>query len=336
VRKSGGNGIDIQGGTGNGVVSCDIYSMGRGGILIRGGDRKTLAPGGHFVANCDIHHLSRIDHTYTPAVVVDGVGNRVTHSRMHDINSSALRINGNDHVIEYNEVHDVLLESDDQGGADMFGNPTFRGNVYRYNYWHHIGNWRGTGEVLSCGHAGIRLDDAICGTHIQGNVFYKCSGGQAGFGGVQIHGGKENVVENNIFAECAAAISFSPWGEKRWNEFISKSLESPEIDPALYQARYPELAHLAENPDANTVRKNLIWKCGKFLLRDSGKNIATDNTITDDAGYFANAASGDFAVAATAQAPAGFEAIPFGKIGVYADEWRKDISAGEIEKARAR
>lgn len=336
VRKSGGNGIEVKGGQGHGIVSCDIHMMGRGGIVLSGGDRKTLTPGGHFVANCDIHHLSRIDHTYTPAAIVDGVGNRVIHNRMHHINSSALRINGNEHLIEYNEVHDVLLESDDQGGADMWGNPTFRGNVYRYNYWHHIGNWRGIGEILSCGHAGIRLDDAICGTLIHGNVFYKCSGGQAGFGGVQIHGGKENIVENNIFVECAAAISFSQWGEKRWNDFTAKSLDSPDIDAALYQTRYPALAHLAENPDINTIQRNLVWKCGKFLLRDNDRNISADNVITEDGSYFAKAAAGDFSIGSTARMPAGFAAIPFEKIGLYVDELRRELPLKEIAEARAR
>jgi hypothetical protein len=116
-------------------------------------------------------------------------GNRIAHNLMHDSYSSAMRIEGNDHLVEFNEVHSVLLESDDQGGVDMWGDPTYRGNVFRYNYFHHIGNGLGTGQ------AGIRLDDAICGTLVYGNLFHRCSDGH--FGGVQVHGGNENDVENN-------------------------------------------------------------------------------------------------------------------------------------------
>ena len=335
VRRFGGDGIVIDGGSGHGIVSCDIYSMGRGGTVISGGDRKTLAPGGHFVVNCDIHHLSRIDHTYTPAVLINGVGNRVAHNRMHDINSSAMRVEGNDHVVEFNEVHDVLLESDDQGGADMFGNPTFRGNVYRYNYWHHIGNWRHLGEDLSCGQAGIRLDDAISGTLIQGNIFYRSASGKAGFGGVQIHGGKDNVVENNIFAECAAAISFSPWDEPRWKAFIAPALAAPEIDAALYEKRYPELAHLSENPNVNVIRKNLVWKCGEFLRRDSGKNVLADNVTTDDGSCFVDAAQGNFEMkpSASVSAPPGFAPIPFKEIGLYEDSFRRTPNSAQAKMA---
>lgn len=101
VRHFAGTGVEIQGGTQHGLRSCNIYSMGRGGTVISGGNRKTLEPGRHFLENCDIHHLSRIDHTYTPAVLLDGVGHRIAHNRMHDIQSSAMRVGGNDHRIEY-------------------------------------------------------------------------------------------------------------------------------------------------------------------------------------------------------------------------------------------
>ncbi len=337
VRRCGGNGITITGGRNCGVLSCDIYSMGRGGTLITGGDRKTLTPGGHFVENCHIHHLSRIDHTYTPAAVVDGVGNRVAHNYMHDINSSAMRVNGNDHTVEYNEVCNVLLESDDQGGADLWGDPTYRGNVFRYNYWHHIGNWRRTGEDLSCGQAGIRLDDAISGVLIQGNIFYHCSAGKAGFGGVQIHGGKDNLLENNIFADCEQAVSFSPWGEKRWEAFTGKSMESPKIDADLYVKRYPELAKLNENVDVNTLRRNIVWKCGKFMLRDKGTNIQEGNILDPADESFANPEAGDFTVKPDAPAvkDAGFVPIPFDNIGLCKSAFRSVLPESEIQAARA-
>jgi len=331
VRRFGGDGIVVRGGTSHGILSCDIYSMGRGGTVISGGDRKTLSPGGHFVENCHIHNLSRIDHTYTPAVLVDGVGNRIAHNRMHHINSSAIRLGGNDHLVEFNEVHDVLLESDDQGGADMWGDATYRGNVYRYNYWHHNGNWRRIGKDLACGQAGIRLDDAISGVFIYGNVFYKTSSGGAGFGGVQIHGGKDNVLANNIFADCTSAISFSPWGPERWKAFIAKALESPAIDPDLYRQRYPELDRLVEDADTNYVLRNLVWNCKEFLRRDRGCTIQADNIVTGDASHFTNVTRGDFTLKSRAIKP-----IPFGKIGLYRDAFRRSLPSDDIAAARAR
>lgn len=312
VRHFAGNGVEIRGGRQHGLRSCDIYSLGRGGTAISGGDRRILEPGGHFLENCDIHDLSRIDHTYTPAVILDGVGHRIAHNRMHDIRSSAMRVGGNDHRIEYNEVYNAVTESDDQGGADMFGNPTYRGNVYRHNYWHHIGNWRGAGDQPKCGQAGIRLDDAICGTHIYGNIFERCSAGKLGFGGVQIHGGKDNLVENNLFIECAAMVSCSPWDDKRWRGFVAQALDSREIDRALYERRYPELAGLAGNANRNQIRRNLGWRCGE-LLRRAPRNIeAAGNVLLGEKEFSWDARS------LPLNRP-GFDPIPLEEIGLYRD-----------------
>lgn len=316
VRRFAGNGIEIRGGEQHRLLSCDVYSLGRGGVTLAGGSRKTLAPGGHGVENCDIHDLSRIDHTYTPAVLVDGVGHRLAHNRLHDVRSSALRVGGNEHVFEYNEIYNAVTESDDQGGADMWGNPTFRGDVYRYNYWHHIGNWRAVGDQPKCGQAAIRLDDAICGTTIVGNVFERCSAGKLGFGGVQIHGGKDNVIENNLFLECAAMISCSPWDGGRWREFVKAALDQPEIDRDLYLKRYPALAQLTENANVNRIRRNLAWRCGELLRRAPGNLDAGDNVVLTDAEFL-------WTPLHAMPMRTGFEPIPFQEIGLYADAWRR-------------
>jgi hypothetical protein len=315
VREFAGTGFDINGGHRHGLLSCDIYSLGRGGVIMRGGDRKTLTPGEHFVENCDIHELSRIDHTYTPAVALGGVGDRIVHNRLHDVLSSALNVGGNDHVIEYNEVFNAVSESDDQGGVDMFGNPTFRGNVYRFNYWHHIGNWRALGEQPKCGQAGIRLDDAISGTLVYGNVFERCSTGKKGFGGVQIHGGKDNIVDNNLFIDCAAALSFSPWADKRWRDYVAPVMTNAEIDAALYLRRYPGLASLADNVNTNAVYRNVLVRCGEFL-RHPPKTIEEVNNTT-------------FLDGDTSLRPGnpllnrpGFARIPVEEIGLYEDSFR--------------
>ncbi len=337
IDRFAGDGIVIQGGSGHGVLSCDIRSLGRGGVVVSGGDRKTLTPGGHFVENCHIHDLSRIDHTYTPAVLMSGVGNRIAHNLMHDVRSSAIRLNGNDHVVEFNEVFRVVTESDDQGGADMHGNPTFRGNVYRYNYWHHIGNWREPKNGPPCGQAGIRLDDAICGVTIFGNVFYRCSTGKIGFGGVQIHGGKDNLIENNVFADCMAAVSATPWSNERWQQFIAGALDAPQIDRQIYLERYPDLAQLKEGANVNTIARNVVLRCGQFLLRinPQGPNRVVDNVVTADDPGFVDAAGGNFALKPDATVlKHGFKPIPFDQIGLYRDEYRRKLPEQLVREAR--
>ena len=311
VRHFAGSGVEINGGTGHGLLSCDIYSLGRGGTVVNGGNRKTLTPGRHFVENCEIYEVGRIDHTYTPAVQLSGVGNRIAHNRFHDMPSSAMRVAGNEHVVEFNEIHDVVLESDDQGGVDMYGNPTFRGNVYRFNYLHHIGAWDSTKEQPKGGHAGIRLDDAICQTLVYGNIFERCSAGKIGFGGVQINGGKENIVDNNLFIACTTAMSFSPWSDERWKKGIADALESKEIDRELYLKRYPGLATLQENANRNYIWRNRTSQVKELFRRASNRLERIDNWAVECC-----EPSDDIP---------GFYRIPHEEIGLYEDQFRKTV-----------
>jgi hypothetical protein len=205
----------------------------------------------------------------------------------------------------------------------MWFNPTYRGVVLRDNYWHHIGD--GTDRRMR---AGIRLDDAISGVLIYGNVFEKASEGY--FGGLQIHGGKENVVDNNLFVDCKYGISFSRWGADRWRqytqspEYIRATTETVDISRPPYSTRYPALAHLTENPDVNMIWRNVAVNCGEFLTRDGGVERTMDNlALVADPG-FANAARRDYTLDARSPvfARSGFRPIPFREIGLYAHPLR--------------
>lgn len=322
VHHLGGTAVVVSGGVSHGVVGCDLYTLGRGGTIVAGGDRKTLAPAGHVVENCHVYDFSRVWRTYTPAVKLDGVGNRIAHNLFHHSPGHAMRIEGNDHTIELNEIHHVVLETDDQGGLDMWFNPTYRGNVIRWNYWHDIASGR------PCGQSGVRLDDAISDTLIYGNLFYRCSDGN--FGGVQIHGGKENVIDNNLFIDCLHAVSFSPWGPKRWKTFlesdqvIRETTQTVDIHNPPYSSRYPKLAQLADNPDVNMVWRNLVYQCGVFLVRDRGNQDVRGNLITDqspdavETGGRAFPWKPDQAV----MDRIGFHPIPLDEIGLYEDRLR--------------
>lgn len=320
VRCLGGNGVTIMGGRRHGIFGCDIYCLGGGGTRVAGGDRKTLTPGEHFVENCHIYNFSRLKRTYAPAVLLEGVGNRVAHNVFHDSPGHGIRIEGNDHLLEFNEIYRVCMETDDQGGLDIWSNPTYRGNVFRYNFWHDIGDPE---YVTPCGRAGIRLDDAISGVLIYGNIFLRCS--QANFGGIQIHGGKENVVENNIFVNCRYGISFSGWGEQRWKDFlrsdwcVKMTQQDVDITKPPYSTKYPALAHLEDNADVNMVWRNVVYRCGEFLTRDRGIQDLMDNFITAEDPGFVDAENMNFELREDAAAlrAIGFRQIPFSEIGLY-------------------
>jgi hypothetical protein len=324
LQQLGGNGVVVAGGARHGLLGCDIRSVGAGGVRVAGGDRKTLTPAGHFVENCHIHDFSRVDRVYAPAVHVDGVGCRIAHNLMHDSPHHALRIEGYEHAIEFNEIHSVVCEFDDQGGIDIFGNPAYRGLVIRYNFWHHIGS----GHDVA-GQAGIRLDDAISDVLLYGNVFYRCSGGH--FGGVQIHGGKDNHVDNNLFVDCKYAVSFSAWGQQRWEQWLADpdvqrhvAQGGVDITKPPYSERYPDLAHLTKNADRNFLWRNLAVACGRFAARDRGVNELYDNCVYGSDPGFVDVAHRNFMLPADSPVydRCGFRPIPFAEIGLYQDASR--------------
>lgn len=95
IQRLGGDAIVINGGRQHGIYSCDLHTLGCGGTRVAGGDRQKLTPGRHFVENCTVSNISRLKRTYTPAVHLDGCGNRIAHNLFENMPSSAMRIEGN-------------------------------------------------------------------------------------------------------------------------------------------------------------------------------------------------------------------------------------------------
>ena len=312
VRRFGGDAIVVRGGKRHSIFGCMMNTLGRGGARVAGGDRQTLTPGRHVVENCTVSNISRLKRTYTPAVHLDGCGNRIAHNVFEKIPSSAMRIEGNDHLIELNAIRNVVQESDDQGGLDMFGNPLYRGVVIRWNRWSDIRGGTHNGA------AGVRLDDMISGVVVHGNIFERC--GAVKFGGVQIHGGQENIVDGNLFVDCFAGISFSRWGRKRWLDSIQRFLQQADQPP--YSSRYPNLAGLKENEDVNIISRNLFSHCESVFLRDGGiqqgmLNTTTGRSITPERVSENKSANDERQLRQIL-----FERIPLEEIGPYQHPWR--------------
>ncbi|MEE4312594.1 MAG: right-handed parallel beta-helix repeat-containing protein [candidate division KSB1 bacterium] len=262
-RNLGNVAVNIEGGTSNGLRSCDLYDLAGGGIELGGGDRKTLVPGGNYADNNEIYQYSRIFRTYSPAIRVAGVGNRVSHNHIHDAPHAGILFTGNEHVLEYNEVHDLAKETGDVGAFYIGRNWTCRGNVVRYNYFHHL-----HGPGLH-GINAVYLDDFASGTTVYGNVFYDVDRGAF------IGGGRDNTVENNIFIDCQPSVHLDARG-KGWASFFITGkyttmydrMDAMNFSQPPYSTKYPRLLTLYDDdpgyPKGNKVIRNVSYR-GKWL-----------------------------------------------------------------------
>jgi parallel beta-helix repeat protein len=306
----------------NGVVGCDVTDTGEGGIQLSGGDRRTLTPAGNYADNNDIWNYSRWTRTYRPGVGIDGVGNRISHNRIHDAPHNAILLGGNDHTIEFNEIYRVCTEVGDAGAFYMGRNMTTRGNVIRYNSFRDL-KPTGVGTKTYPDVMGVYLDDCACGTKIYGNLFL-----QAGHG-IMIGGGRDNEIRNNIFVGCSPAISVDSRGTG-WANFwfngkdpsIMDGLKAVPYDRPPYSNRYPHLANLLQDspaePKYNRITNNLC--IGTWLqLQDNLNDRVVEihgNLLGDDAGLDLSDPLHP-GLRPDSHAPAaGFQPIPVSQIGL--------------------
>ncbi len=324
---------DRDPGTAHVVERCEVYNTGSGGIILGGGSKKSLTPGGSEVRNCRIHDYDRRNKAGAAGVIVDGCGNIVDHNEIYNGDLQAILVHGNDHRFEYNLIHDVARNSNDASAWYLGRDPSDQGNVVRWNFFHHVG------RIDRKWTMGVYCDDATCGVTIEGNVFYKV----ASYGTVYSNGGHDIVVRNNIFIEGygPAYQLKSMWydfgmgeipyffGEK--GVYTRRLLSAVDIRKPPYTTRYPLLrdwldvlpdgrTFVGMRPRRNIFDRNVIVKydetfrlVGKYAQCEFGENYITQ----DDPG-FRDAGRMDFMLkddSAVYREIPGFEKIPFESIG---------------------
>ncbi|NUQ01317.1 MAG: NPCBM/NEW2 domain-containing protein, partial [Armatimonadetes bacterium] len=318
--------IRIDGGTDHGVQSCDLSGLGVGGISLSGGDRASLTPAGHFADNNYIHHFAQLVHTYQNGISLSGVGCRMAHNLLHNTVHEALTYRGNDHRVELNEVYDVCLEADDSGVIHQGRDWTWRGNVIRHNFFHDIP----AGNAVS--NMGVYLDDMECGVEVYGNVLYRIPRA------ILVGGGRDNAVRNNLIIDCPTALSIDNramnWASYHVGTTMKGLLDKVPYQQEPWRSRYPELLSIWSDepavPKGNVVRDNLAVRSGPFELSGEVTRYGEvrDNATTAEDPGFADPQRLDFTLtdlAAVRRLVPGFEPIPFGAIGLYRDEYRREL-----------
>lgn len=324
----------------SGIQSCDFSYLGEGCVRVGGGNKLKLIPSGNYVVNCHMHHYGQLKAMYSAAVDMSfgggpndalfnlgtAVGIRVANNSIHDAPRDAVLVSGQDNVFEYNEIFDCGFQSGDVGSFYSWLDWTIRGLVIRYNYIH---------DTVG----GVNPDDGASGDLVFGNVFV---GDRVG---VWIASGPDHTIANNIFVkEEGPVFGMDDRGAARGYATNSRLLKAvSEIKPMQppWSVRFPLMTNLLsshpELPIRTRFESNVIvmktgepfsLKMAKARLSDTNLLFAADNFVTATNPGFADAARHDYSLrpdSVVFQKIPGFEPIPFKKIGLYIDEYRRTL-----------
>ncbi len=245
-------------------------------LQIVGGNSDTLTPSGNIIEN-NIITRSNQRSPVDASMLVAGVGNTVRNNNFSKSTQHAITIIGNDHLIENNEIHNVLREVADAGAIYQGRNQMMRGTTISSNLIHDI--WPTDSRLVS-GTVGIYMDDCQQGNTIKNNFFI---GTKTGYNS---HGAAAQKVLNNIMVDTNAPWRFhgnpnsstettAAGGTNNWDSYdgiagkvrstmydTTKNTDTMETflseieDIDLYRERYPDLAtwiDTNDNPHKYTV-----------------------------------------------------------------------------------
>lgn len=194
-----------EGASRNAILANEVADAGQGGVLMDG--PAATQPTDNLVAGNHIHGCGRIWKHVAGVYVTTGSGNRIAHNTVTDVPRYGISLksfgpgNGSHrNTIEYNKLLRTNLETNDTGAIETLGrDKEDTGNVIRCNLILDVVGLGTTeaGAMLTPYYTwGIYLDDYSSGTVVSGNIVARTVRG-----GVHVHLGRNNVIENNILVD---------------------------------------------------------------------------------------------------------------------------------------
>lgn len=256
TRLTGNTAFMFRNSTKSGIAHSKINDTGEGAISLGGGNRQTLEGAGNFVRNSIIKNFNRFGQSYRYAVSLGGVGQIVSANNISEGSHAAIFFLGNDHIIENNYISDVVLDTSDAGAIYTGQDLTSRGTVISNNFFTRIGPVNKQFEVK-----GVYLDDLASGIFVVKNTFLNVT--QPVF----IGGGRDNIVEDNLFINSAPPIHLDARGvgSKPSAEQL-RTLTAVPYNQYPYTERYVNLKNILQDefgkPKYNIANRNIVLGLG--------------------------------------------------------------------------
>lgn len=340
IRASGGYAVLCIGCTGCRIEGCDIHDLGEGGILLSGGDERTLAHSDNAAVNNHVHHYGWRLPCYRPGITTGSshgtshprsVGARVEHNLIHHARHMAIGFGGYEDTIGFNVIHDTCSWSSDAGAIYGYSESDWsvaRGTVIEYNTVYMSGKPNYT-DVRS-----IYVDGIVSGVTVRGNLAVRAT-----FGLFQ-NGGQANVWERNVAVACRTGASRNDLGYTGIKHTRPDSVgwKALQADRALYHSppwidRHPELARQSDIADPAWAQcslfcvhsNNVFAACGHPRYQNErlkGEFIVTNELeVAGDPG-FVDYAGFDWRLKPGSPAQAVVGDLPFAGMGLFANPLR--------------
>lgn len=299
------------------VEKCYIYDVGAGGVRIglttyKNSDEVTS---GCIIDNNIIRGGGQEIAEGVGIAVHHSAGNSITHNDISDFTYSGISMGWKwgygespacNNSIDYNHIHHIgkgVLS--DLGGIYTLGEG--RGNRITGNVIHDI-------EAAGYGGWGIYTDEGSSNIKITGNLVYRCHDG-----GFHQHYGKNNIVENNIFAFGNNSQIVTSRSEAHSSFTFRRNIVIQE------QGMTAKGEWFTANMEIN---KNLYWSYGDSLIF-CGRGATEWSEKREKGATFKdplmnNPQAGDFTFKSKKTIKKiGFKPFDYNKAGVYgSDEWQ--------------
>ncbi|MBM4044191.1 MAG: hypothetical protein FJ279_03685, partial [Planctomycetes bacterium] len=323
----------------NEFVGNEVAYAGQGGVVLVG-DVATQ-PRDNLIAGNWIHHGGQIYKHVAGVYATTAIGTRVAHNRIEHLPRYAISFKGfnaqnysHHNVAEYNDLLFTNLETNDTGAIETLGREKAdTGNVIQYNRILDVVGLgtKPDGAFLSPHYTwGIYLDDYSSGTTVRGNLVVRTV-----LGGGHIHGGKNNLFENNIFVEASRQqMTYSPIDAFCANNRVVRNIFYYTSADAFFFA-----GRVAVQQDHRVLAEsdgNLLWHAqGESFFKD--RKLTPLGTLAQwqEAGFdknsliadplFVDPAKDDYRLKPSSPAfKLGFQPMPWEKIGLqgYKRAWR--------------
>ncbi len=314
----------------NAIVGNTMHHLGGGGVILLG-DTATQ-PFDNTITDNIITDCGLVYKHVAGVYATTSSGNYIAHNyiaRMprYGISLKSYGPNASSHrnIVEFNEIVDTNLETNDTGAIETLGRDMqLTGNIIRFNIIRNVVGMGTTpdGEFLTPYFTwGIYLDDYSSGTTVYGNIVVGTV-----LGAVCIHGGKDNIVENNIFVDGQEhQIRLQPRDEFMTGNIFRCNIIVFRNPQAIVWYSY---AHTWGRHRLKEVDFNLYWHTGGLDLAKTERAITPEGNFEKwrEAGFdrhsliadpqFIAPEKGDFRLKPNSPAfKLGFKPIPVEKVG---------------------